>query len=291
MTTARENTMKNLSMKPMLVALALAGCTGLDISNEPPTAVAKVIVGGMEYPSGTEIPYNGAPTDLTLDGLASTDEDGDVVAWEWYRTDVAATDRFGAFMLPMPVPRYLKTDYPAAFAGDPGSGPTRSVALPEGTYQFSLWVTDDDKALSEPATVTFEVKTPSIYMPDPACMMTYENPNVPTCEECLCSPNSTGGCLEQFQACANNADPGFNEACLAVVNCAVEKSCSGAACYVAEGCMAEIDAASAFAGETVATCASGDPATNPCSASSRLGACTAGTPEMPGACRASCSAM
>lgn len=248
--------------RSLLVAIAFAAiaCTDIGSENEPPEAVAVALVAGM--PAMSPLAFMGTPLMVTLDGTASTDPDGRIVSYTWLQTDVSPGVRYS-----------FPTDAgtPAAFTGDPPPGPVTQVLFNgPATAQYSLWVTDDDGADSEPAVVDLEVATP--FMPDAACLAAYPNPNA-TCADCVCTPNAMMGCFDEYAGCFMNADPTFATLCTAVIQCGLTAGCKGSACYTG-GCMAEIDAAATHMGGTLADCSAGDPAVSPCRAANVLGACT-----------------
>jgi len=261
----------------------LGGCQDFNITNKPPVANIRVLVGGVEVDPKDPIAYSGTPLTVTLDSTPSTDADGRIVAVRWLRTDVSAAQRYS--------PDGFEDGGTAPqFVGDPPATGTADVTLIEGTYRYSLWVFDNDRAASKPASVKLVVKTPSMYMPDATCTAAYANP-VADCNDCVCTPNAMNGCLEDFQACENNPDPTFAMLCKALVDCAVAVKCMGAACYTAGGCMAQIDAAAGYMGGDLSKCSDmATPASgNPCRAATLLGACSGGTADMPGACFNACN--
>jgi hypothetical protein len=166
------------------------------------------------------------------------------------------------------------------FTGDPIPGPMAQLSLGEGTYQYSLWVTDDEGSISEPTTVEFTVKTPTNYMPDAACEMQYVRDNA-ECVDCVCTPTAMMGCLDNYAACYSNPDPTFVMLCKAIVDCGLTKGCSGAACYTPALCQAEIMAGASYMGGVDCM---GDPAVNPCAAASALSTCST-----MGACMTACN--
>jgi hypothetical protein len=259
---------------------AASGCMSVKADNKPPTAVASALLNGQPVIAGTPIPFMDQPVVITLDGSHSSDADGSLTTFIWRRTDVSAAARF--MLMPagaagmaaasgtggMAAPP--KPSGPA-FVADPAPTAMSQVTLTEkGTYRFSLWVKDNKGAVSAPSSVTLKVGG---FMPDATCMTAFTQPKA-ECQACTCTPNAMGGCLDQINACLNNADPTFKMLCTAVVNCAVMKSCAAAACYTAANCMAEIDAASMYMGGTIAACNDATMvATNPCAASGALATC------------------
>jgi len=258
----------------ILTALATvgAGCSEFEIKNNPPIARAQVLVNGIPANLDEPIAFSGQPLAITLDGTLSEDEDGRVVSYLWLK-DVSNAERYGlgdAGMLP-------------PFASDPVPGQTSQLSLGEGTYRYSLWVTDNEKLTSDPATVSFTIETPTTYMPDAMCVEGYTSTN-PRCEECVCTPSAMMGCLESYQVCFQNQDAMFLTLCSAVVSCALRVGCTGQGCYTAAFCMAEIDAAATYMGGTLADCAAPDAASSPCAAATQLGTCSSA-----GACMVACS--
>jgi hypothetical protein len=263
-------TMKLGRLLPCLALLSTAACSRFVIENEPPVAEIQVIVNGAVFDTKDPIPFAGTPVAITLDSSRSNDDDGSIVKYLWLQTDVPPNVRYDAGVMNL-----------NSFTGDPMPVASPQVMLGEGTYQYSLWVTDNEGVVSEPATVEFTVKTPTNYMPDPACKMNYMS-DIPECVDCVCTPTAMMGCLDNYNACYLNADPMFVTLCTAVVSCAREKGCTGQACYTA-GCGPQIDAAAGYMGGELADC-QGDPALNPCAASAQLGACTS-----MGACMTACN--
>jgi hypothetical protein len=217
-------------------------------------------------PAGT----GGAPAGTGGAPAGGGDEDGGIVG-----TGGAAAPP----MMPAPAPAPMMPAVPKgpAFTEDPAAGVSSQATLTEkGKYKFSLWVKDDSGTLSKPATVTVKLGG---FSPDMACMPLYTTPKA-DCRDCTCTPDAMGGCLDEAKACLANPDPMFKMLCTAVVNCAVMKNCTGAACYTG-GCMAEItNAAMYMGGAFPAGCDMGMAATNPCGASAALSTCQASTMKM-----------
>lgn len=254
---------------PYLMLLALAGCSEFEVKNQPPVAEVQLLVNGAVFDTKDPIPFMGAPVALTLDGTLSSDHDGDVVKYEWLRTDVAPNVRYDAGVTNINM-----------YTGDPMPVASPQLTLGEGTYQYSLWVTDDEDAISDPATVEFIVKTPTNYMPDATCAAMYMS-DIPECVDCVCTPTATMGCLDNFAACYQNPDPMFVTLCKAIIDCARTKGCVGDACFTPALCQAEITAGVTYMGGVDCM---GDPAANPCAAAKALGACTS-----MGSCMTACN--
>jgi hypothetical protein len=252
----------------LLALLSLNACSEFDVKNLPPVATVRVMMNGAPVNIEEPIPYMGTPLALTLDGTLSTDEDGNVAKYTWYRTDLPPNVRYDAGVMDIPTEGDLM----------PVAAP--QVMLGEGSYQYSLWVTDDEDMISEPATVEFTIKTPTNYMPDATCAAMYMSA-IPECVDCVCTPTASMGCLDNFAACYQNPDPMFVTLCKAIVDCAREKGCVGAGCFMPALCQAEITAGVTYMGGTDCM---GDPAVNPCAAASAIGTCTS-----MGTCMAACN--
>lgn len=185
---------------------------------------------------------------------------------------VEGTGGMMAMMPMMPMTPAMPMAPPApAFMGDPPSGQSAQVTLTEkGKYRYSLWVKDNDGAIS--AAASFVVKLGG-FAPDMACGTSYMAQTNMDCRDCSCTPKAMGGCQDEVKACLSNPDPEFKMLCAGIVNCAIAKKCSGSACYTG-GCMAEITAAAMYMGGALpASCDAAMAATNPCGASAALSAC------------------
>lgn len=268
--SALEKTMtfRYLGLLAVVASMATA-CTEIKIDNKPPIAVAEL---KTELTPEGFVAIDGDTARVEIDGSGSSDPDGEVVAYEWRRTDVGPDVRFG-----------LGDAGPPPDDLDPPPDPTITLDLAAGHYRFTLWVTDNDNAIGKPASV--DVQVGSAVTADPTCLENYPNPD-PACASCICAPATQMGCLELYQNCFENEDAEFAALCTAIIECSIEKGCNGPTCYAADLCMAEIDAAATYngaAGAAAGACA--EPAeANPCAASSDLGECTIGADN----CMATC---
>jgi hypothetical protein len=280
MTKRTEATMR-IHRNLLCAALVLAGvaCKDTETANAPPKAVVEVLLDGDVVNTAMPIPYEGDPVELVLSGSKSEDTDGTVAKYEWLRTDVPASVRNGT------------ADGGAPFEGDPDAREQATVVLDQGSYRFTLFVTDDDGAIGVPASVAFSIEVASLYDPDPACVAAYEEP-VAGCEPCVCSPPEMNGCLDLWDTCMNNADTMFSELCKGVFDCGIANACTGAACYTADKCAAQIDAASMYMGGTIAACndVTMMADANPCRAVSLLSSCI-NLPSIPDPAREACGAL
>jgi hypothetical protein len=266
-----------------LLVLLVGACSEFEVENKMPVASAVALVGGTPVMAGTPIPYMGAPVAVTLSSANSKDPDGSIARTIWVRTDVSPNERYagngmvdaGAF---------------GAYASDPPAGPNPVVMLGLGKHRFSVWVVDNKGLTSAPASVNLEVKVASNYMPDAACMAAYPNPNT-ACAECVCSPMANMGCLELYKTCYENADAMFSTLCDGITSCAIAGKCVGSACFApAPLCQTQIMEAATYMGAMFPASCSGEAATNPCAAASKLGACTNFDAMMvDGPCRSVCA--
>jgi hypothetical protein len=248
------------ALAALFALLSLSGCSRFIVENEVPVATVQLLMNGnMPVDVSKPIPYMGTPIAFTLNGSMSSDIDGTIVKYEWLRTDVPPNVRYDAGIMNL-----------ASYTGDPMPVASPQVTLGEGHYQFSLWVTDDEDAISAPATLEFTIETPTVFMPDAACLTMYTS-NTPGCADCVCTPTAMMGCLDNYTACYLNPDPMFVTLCKAIVDCAREKNCVGAGCFMPTLCQAEITAGVAYMGGMDCM---GDPAVNPCAAASAIGTCT-----------------
>jgi hypothetical protein len=257
------------SFAALLALLSINACSEFDVENLPPVAKVQLMMNGAPVNTEEPIPYMGTPLAFTLDGTLSSDHDGTIVKYTWLRTDVPANVRYDAGVTNL-----------GSFTGDPMPVEAPQVTLSEGSYQFSLWVTDDGNMISDPATLEFIIETPTTYMPDPVCAMTYMSA-IPECVDCVCTPTAMMGCLDNFAACYQNPDAMFVTLCKAIVDCARTKGCVGDACFTPALCQAEITAGVTYMGGTDCM---GPVATNPCTAARELGLCTS-----MGTCVAACN--
>jgi hypothetical protein len=118
-----------------------------DGTNRLPVAIARALdSSGMLVDSnannglGPIFPFAGKAIEVTLDGTASNDMDGTIAEYRWLsgtRPDAGAGRE-----LP-----------PGEQPGWPEDVPQPRVQLGEGAWTFSLWVTDNQGAVSEPDTI------------------------------------------------------------------------------------------------------------------------------------------
>lgn len=80
-------------------------------------------------------------------------------------------------------------------------------------------------------------------MPNAQCLAGANHMNVP-CENCSCTPDAMGGCLDELTACQGASDAMSAMLCGAIIDCATKNKCTGNACITP--CMTEITAAAGY---------------------------------------------
>jgi hypothetical protein len=190
----------------LFVALCVlaSGCrqTYVDVGNNRiPVAVARAIDPSGEAVDSTVndgfgpiYPFDGNPVEVKLDGTASSDTDGKIVAYRWLGTGL--------------VDGGVGRDEPDdEDAGWPDDAKQPTVTLGEGTWSFSLWVTDDRGAISNPSEVELIVGEPPEIDAGPPKVM---------CMDKVCDPKVTlpGAAAPSLGCC----DMDSGGACGAVVD-------------------------------------------------------------------------
>ena len=123
----------------VLMSMCLLGCTENQVIREP-NSMPRADAGSDQV-----VPYAGVPVDVWLDGTRSVDDDGTIIAYRWLSATRPPGGGSGRYVPPGESP-----DWPADFA-------QTMVRLPEGTWRFSLQVTDDDQSSSAQDVVTITV--------------------------------------------------------------------------------------------------------------------------------------
>jgi hypothetical protein len=251
-TLVRNRTMLSL----IAICVLASGCrkTYVDVgSNRLPKAVARAIdTSGMAVDStvnnglGPIYPFDGQPVEVKLDGTASSDMDGKIVEYRW----------LGTGLLDGGAGRVEPEGEEASWPGDVAQP---SVKLDEGTWSFSLWVTDDEGSVSNPSEITLFVgDAPDAGPPKPMCMGKVCDPMVTLPGQTMpslgcCDEDSGGACgavVDMMGACEAVNQPGTDDpSCPAAMSsagtmivgcCKADKKC-GVRSGVLRGCIERTD--------------------------------------------------
>jgi hypothetical protein len=202
--TMRANWLESRLTLVAALCLLGAGCRETYVNadtNRLPVAVPRAVdASGMSVDSsanhglGPIYPFAGKPVEVVLDGTASTDTDGSIVSYHW----LSATRPDGG--AGRKVPDGESQEWPDDVA-------MPHVKLGEGKWSFSLWVTDDDGAISDPEVIELIVGDAPEVDAGPAAVM---------CMGKVCDPKVTlPGASEPSVGCCDMDNGG---ACGAVVD-------------------------------------------------------------------------
>lgn len=199
-----------------VLVLCSAGCREDNLVPDPnrtPEAVARVIAENgdsvdetVDGGGGPRFAFDGTPVEIQLDGSRSSDVDGEIRDYRWLSgtTDV---DAGGGRLIP--------EDQDAGWPRD-AAKPT--VRLGEGVWTFTLWVEDDDGAISQPDTITFTVGDPAPAAPPPSddeaiaqCVDGVVETVPEACKQCVCTTS------EECRMAADQSVCG--EACWGLLDC------------------------------------------------------------------------
>src|SRR5262249_14230995 len=129
-------------------------------ANQPPIADARVLVDGKgvnertDGPDALKFGYSGAPVTLTLDASKSSDPDGKITAYRWLSGTTAPDGG-------IPLPNGMggsRRGVPLGAAPDwPEDVVAPQIELDKGIWAFSLWVVDDEGAISTPDSIKITI--------------------------------------------------------------------------------------------------------------------------------------
>lgn len=180
--------------------------------------------------------YDGSDVAVELDGSESSDQEGEIVRYQWQSGGVTPTATGGVTAGDLP---------------DPDDEARPTLRLGEGVWLFNLWVTDDAGSVSSPDQVEIVIGE------DPAgTCLTAPPTRVPmACRECVCDMRDE--CRSAFVTC--------DDACWERIVCIRQQCPSGTPSDPDEACVNEHCSADATARELldavlVDTCVASCPA-------------------------------
>jgi hypothetical protein len=220
MTMAARSQIGSLALALALVAVA-SSCREdplIKPANQIPIADARVIRDGMSInermdggAAALTYPFTGAPVAITLDGSNSYDTDGTIVTYRWLSGTLpgdAGTE--GGTPPPNDAGVVHRFTPPGEAATWPGEGMQRQVELGEGIWWFSLWVIDNDGAVSQPDAIKITIGA----VVDPVvqqCADHVVSTEPDACRQCLCKQSDTCRTAVIASAC--------DQTCWNLVNC------------------------------------------------------------------------
>jgi hypothetical protein len=197
---------------------AVLGChTDLAIlpANQIPVADARVLRNGESFNAridggAAELKFDfaGSPVMVTLDGTHSYDPDGTIVAYQWLSATLASSD--GGAPQPSDGGTMLRFIPDGAPPNWPGTSSQPQVELGQGIWSFSLWVIDNQGAISQPDTIKITVGA----VVDPAvkqCADKVLSTEPAACSQCLCSQSDMCRAAVTADKC--------DQTCWNLVNC------------------------------------------------------------------------
>jgi hypothetical protein len=201
-----------------LALLALVPQCHQDLSvnsaNQPPVADARIIRNGQSVNGQGDggaalltFPFKGTPVSVTLDASQSHDPDGTITAYQWLS---GTPPPEGGAELPNEAGVLHRSVPPGAPPNWPGTSVSPKVDLGEGIWSFTLWVTDNDGAISAPSTITITVgmvMNPAVQQCADAVVQTEPE----SCRQCLCMQSAMCQAAVAATAC--------DQTCWNLVNC------------------------------------------------------------------------
>ncbi|HLK37873.1 MAG TPA: hypothetical protein VKU41_14025 [Polyangiaceae bacterium] len=182
-------------------------------ANQSPIADARVVRDGQSVSAKMDggaalltFDFTGAPVPLTLDASHSYDPDGTITAYRWLSGTLAPD---GGTVLPDGGVE-LRWLPPDAAPDWPGNTAQPQVELGQGIWYFTLWVTDNQGAVSNPDTIKITIGN----VVDPVvqqCADAVVSTEPEACRQCLCKQSDM--CRAAVVATACDAT------CWNLVNC------------------------------------------------------------------------
>ncbi len=186
----------------------------INSTNQAPIADARILRDGQSVngqgdggAAALMFPFTGTPVAVTLDGSHSSDPDGTIASYRWLSGTLAPE---GGVELPGEG-GVLHRWVPAGAAPNwPGDSVSPQVELGEGIWSFSLWVVDNEGAISAPSTITITigmVTNPVVQQ----CADAVVDTESASCRQCVCMQGDMCRAAVVATAC--------NQTCWDLVNC------------------------------------------------------------------------
>jgi hypothetical protein len=203
----------------LLAAVSYCG-RDLDINptNQSPIADARIIRDGQSIDGQTDgaaaaltFPFTGTPVPITLDGSHSHDPDGTIASYRWFSGTLAPD---GGTELPGEGGLLHRWVPPGAPTNWPGTSVSPKVDLGEGIWSFTLWVVDNEGAISAPSTITVTVgmvTNPVVQQ----CADAVVDTEPASCRQCVCMQSDMCRAAVIMSAC--------DQTCWDLVNCVAAK--------------------------------------------------------------------
>jgi hypothetical protein len=216
-----------MSRSKFMALAILAGCVQdplIPTYNALPIADAKVInamgesIDEKSDAAGLTFAFDGTPVTITLDASASHDSNGEIRQYRWL-SGTLAPDAGPA----KPPARLVGPDQAADWPADEQQP---KVELGEGMWTFTLWVIDDQGAVSDPDTVRITVGSSAGAARE--CVPTVLPSVGASCKQCLC---------EQSDACRQAANQSMcGDDCWSLVRC-IRDNCPNFAMTMDTACV------------------------------------------------------
>jgi hypothetical protein len=201
-----------------LALLAAGTQCGKDLeinsTNQAPIADARIVRDGQSVngqgdggAAALTFPFTGTPVAVTLDASHSSDPDGTVASYRWLSGTLAPE---GGTELPGEggvMHRWAPAGSPPNW---PGDAVRPQVELGEGIWSFTLWVVDNEGAISAPSTITITVgmvTNPVVQQ----CADAVVDTESASCRQCLCMQGDMCRAAVVATAC--------DQTCWNLVNC------------------------------------------------------------------------
>jgi hypothetical protein len=186
----------------------------INSTNQTPIADARIIRDGQSTNGSgdggaalLEFPFTGKPVSVTLDGSHSHDPDGTIASYHWLSGTLAPD---GGTNLPDEGGVLHRWVPPGEAPNWPGTSVSPQVELGMGAWSFTLWVVDNEGAISAPSTITVTVgmvTTPAVQQCADAVIAT----EPASCRQCVCSQGPKCAAAVIMSAC--------DKTCWDLVNC------------------------------------------------------------------------